>query len=242
MKLVASMPVKDEMSRYLKPCITALEEYVDEIRVLDDGSTDGTFEWLHDRGVRVERNTGASWGEHEGQFRQALLDWTREAEPTHILAIDADEFVADGSRLREAIRSQNDQMSFSLTMREVWATDPWQIREDGGWRSHEVSICFRVPQDWGRVGWKIENRQFAGGRVPRIIKGEQRIGDSFRTGVEILHLGWARVAERAARYDRYTKIDGGQFHAGSHLDSIMNGDDDCVLVPYRHPPSLTAVQ
>ncbi len=40
-------------------------------------------------------------------------------------------------------------------------------------------------------------------------------------GSDLLHFGWTRPGERKERYDRYTRHDGGRFHAGSHLRSIM---------------------
>ena len=41
---------------------------------------------------------GGTFYEHEGRARQKLLTLTQELEPTDVLAIDADEFVADGQR------------------------------------------------------------------------------------------------------------------------------------------------
>jgi glycosyltransferase involved in cell wall biosynthesis len=45
-KLIASLIVRNELKRYLEPCVAHLLEFCDEIRVLDDRSDDGTREWL----------------------------------------------------------------------------------------------------------------------------------------------------------------------------------------------------
>ena len=45
------------------------------------------------------------------------------------------------------------------------------------------------------------------------------------SGVSFFHFGWACVADRQARYDRYVEHDGGAFHASRHLQSIMWPDD-----------------
>lgn len=236
MKLVAMMPVCNEMDRYLPQCIESLLEFCDEIRVLDDGSADGTYEWLRNctPSTKVQRNDGPSWAEHEGRFRQRLLDWTREADPTHILAIDADEFVVDGPGLRTIISRNPREVAFALKMCEVWSTDPWLTREDGGWHAHDVGICFTCPRRWRR-DWQISNKQMAGGRVPVAVQKHRR---PVRTGIDILHLGWARPKERRRRYKRYATLDGGKFHANRHIESIMWPDERCDLRPYRTPIAL----
>lgn len=242
MKLVASMNVRNELGRYLTESIPHLLTFCDEVRVQDDGSDDGTFEWLREQeGVVVRRNTGLSWREHEGELHQSLLDFTLEAEPTHVLAIDADEFVPEGAAMRDALRSYGRrQRAYMLRMCEVWKTDrdPWQIRVDGGWRPHPVAILYRIPRDVTGGSWKIWGRKLAGGRVPRIIRKDQRRGYAVTLDIDILHLGWSRVAEREARHARYVELDGGNFHASEHLDSILWSDDQVTLEPYPAPPGI----
>lgn len=235
-KLVASLNCRNELGRYLRPCVGALLEFCDEVRVQDDGSSDGSFEWLREReGVVVRRNPGAAWTENEGLLHQGLLDFTLEGSPTHVLAIDCDEFVPEGARLRAALAANPRSLAFTLCMREVWRLgSPMLIRTDGGWRPHPVAICFRV--DHARIArreWKIWGRKMAGGRVPRAVRALQRSGRAVDTGCDILHLGWAKPSERAGRHQRYVELDGGQFHASAHLDSIMLPDSEIDLEPYE---------
>lgn len=228
MKLVASMIVRNELGRYLDIAIAHLQTFVDEIRVLDDGSTDGSREFL--RGfadVSVLDNPGVPFREQEGAARQALLRWTMETEPDWILAIDADEFVGDPYRLRAAVdEAGNGRMSppaLTLDMEEVWEADNAYlgIRTDGGWRPHGCPILFRTPrgpQD-RRQGWKIAPKRLASGREPMSVR--RNYGLARKSGSEILHFGWTRIAERQARYQRYVELDGGKYHANAHIQSIM---------------------
>jgi glycosyltransferase involved in cell wall biosynthesis len=228
MKLVASIPTRNEVTRYLPAVLDALD-FCDEVCVLDDGSVDGTYEYLEEReGVTVKRNAGTSWREHEAQFRRQLQEFTLEAEPTHVLAIDADELILGGSGIREAIELAPRRAVFTLRMVEIWATDPLVVRHDGGWRPHPKEMLYRVPETMRRDDW-IQGRAMACPRVPPAVRKARY---SISTGADVLHLGWAKPAERAERYARYEDLDAGKFHAKRHLDSILWPDEACDLRPY----------
>jgi hypothetical protein len=53
------------------------------------------------------------------------------------------------------------------------------------------------------------------------------------TGLVMQHLGYVRDEDKKAKYDRYMKIDGGDFHAMNHIQSIM--DPDPTLVEWKRP-------
>jgi hypothetical protein len=241
MNLVASVIVRNELGRYLEDAIGALLEYVDEIRIVDCGSTDGTYEWLLRQPVSVlsapefAGDTGTF--SHEGRARQRLLEWTLAAEPTHILSIDGDEFVADGRLVRHACLGP--AAVLTLEMLEVWELDGDCIcvRADGGWRPHPVPILYRGPTARDDASlWRIADRALACGREPLAVRQRMRAARS--TGTEILHFGWANQAERAARHARYAAADGGRFHQSGHLDSILWGDDRVTLDGYPWPAEL----
>ena len=104
MKLVASLLCHDERARSLEECIGSLQEFCDEIRVVDDASTDGSFEWLgqQDR-VHVVQFPAARFFQHEGHAREALLNWSLGAHGSHYLSVDCDELVDDGVALRARV-------------------------------------------------------------------------------------------------------------------------------------------
>lgn len=262
MKLIASLITHNEANRFLKLCIESLLGFCDEIRVLEDDSTDGTHKILSEMKAKVLRNDYRMFFEHEGRARQKLLEWTMEGNPTHILAIDADEFVADGQLLRaelekpvEALtmserRRRSPRMTpvgvWSLQMQEIWGAtdDVLNIRQDGGWKEHPVPIVFTVPPPEDREAlrhWQIPDRALACGRVPKEV--------GFRAGrlrerpvTQILHYGWACKKDRAARHARYVEHDGGKHHAGSHLNSIMCSDNRVRMTEREWPESLAAAK
>lgn len=244
MKLVASMIVRNELNRYLGLVIEHLQTYTDEIRVLDDGSTDGSADYLREQGVAVAENEGPTFDEHEGAARQTLLRHTMNALPDWILAIDADEFVGDPYRLRAVIEDAGNGRlappAFTLDMQEVWEATPeiLAVRTDGGWRPHGCPILFRVPRrpEERRQGWKINPKRLACGREPMSVR--RNYGLARPTGSAILHFGWARESERRARYDRYVSLDGGKYHANSHIQSIMAPPEKIRMATSEWPAGL----
>lgn len=232
MKLVASMPVYNEMDRGLELAVGMLMNCCDEIRVLDDGSTDDSYKFLKAHpSVSVTRNNLVSWRHNEGQFRQALIDWTLKAQPTHILSIDADEIIPESGDLRDIIEHSPGVQSFSFRMCEVWKTrtQPWTIRWDGGWVPHDVPLVWCPDDNPNHMA--MPDKKMACGRMPAALA----MVSSQRTGLDILHLGWVDETDRMRRHKRYVELDGGNFHAASHLDSILWSDDRCDLRDYEHP-------
>lgn len=223
MKLVASLIVRNERARYLELVIDHLLEFCDEIAIVNDGSTDGTAGWLYNRAPKDKPrrifscNTVHRFWKHEGDSRQWLVDWTLLRKPTHILSIDADELVDDGATLRARLEESPEEPVWSLSIEEVWKADEraLQVREDGGWRTHELAALWRAPPP-GRQ-FRMLNRQIAVRRVPvEVWRARAR-----RTHVSLLHLGWLDEETRAARYARYAEHDRGRFHVKTHLDSIL---------------------
>lgn len=240
MKLVASMIVHDEMKRYFPLVVDHLLEFCDEIRIVDDYSTDGTYEYAAGRDrVFVMSNDGLDFFKHEGQARNALLDWTLESGASHVLAIDADEFIADGLGLRRALEATPQQPVWTVQMREVWKADDEHLwcRRDGGWRAHDAPILWRVP---GRASlgaeFRIADKQLSCGREPQAVRAQWR--SAIKSGTEILHFGWTRESERRPRYERYVRHDAGQFHSNAHIKSIMWDDRRVALQRRLWPPSL----
>lgn len=224
MKLCAALIVRDEFGRYLEPCVSHLLEFCDEIRILDDGSTDGWVEQLRGAwgkdGRRVSAKyrprTGAEAFADHAAARNALLEFTLAAGCDVILAIDADEFVSDGAALRRACERGSSAVSMEIA--ECWeaCSDLLCIRQDGGWRSHPIANVWR-PASFPRAGLTITDRGHATGRVPEAVYKVPAVA----SGASLLHFGWSRVSERAERFARYRDGDGGRFHASAHIQSIM---------------------
>lgn len=245
MRLVASLVTRNELSRYLELCIASLLEFCDEIRVLDDCSDDGSLGWLGKRWkqerVFVMTTREPSFYVHEGHTRQTLLEWTLRAEPTHILAIDADEFVADGRMVRKSLQNNPSQEVWTLGMQEIWKADEEQlyVRNDGGWRTHDAPMLFRVPSEPPH-SWAIQDKALACGREPVYVR--QQFRHALKTGTDTLHFGWTNESERRSRYTRYEIADGGRFHASQHLQSILWPDNRVRLQRRAWPAGLLPYQ
>ena len=220
MRLIASAIVRNEAHRYLRLWLEHLLEFVDEVRVVDDASTDETAEILNEfQGVSVLTRTEPGFYAHEGQARQELLSYTLLGRPSHILAIDGDEFVTDGLHLRNLCQRETEAQGFHVCMEEVWGAtdDHYKVRVDGHWRPYSSPFLWRVPHNARAL--RIQDKKLACGRMP--LRNRRGV---LQSGVSFLHFGWANQAERQARFDRYALHDGGEFHASAHLNSIMWDD------------------
>lgn len=243
MNLVAmTMCGPGEDKRYLAPCLEHLLEFCDEVRVRNEGGDWDVPRSLNLRRVRV-KNAAPTFFQHEGQARQELLDWTMEANPTHILAVDMDEFVADGAKLRAAMEAGGQNGIWKLEMTEIWGADEdgLNVRTDGHWPPRPVGIAFEVPQDHHnnrqkRRHWRLPPTAGGCGRVPMLTQAAAN-RTSVKPTTEILHFGWACKADRQARYDRYANR-AGFGHDNRHIESIMFGDDRVSIARMPWPESL----
>lgn len=238
MKIVASLIVKNELGRYLEPCVASLAEFCDEIVMLDDGSDGALNEYLGCFGDAAKKvylfrdGDDSAFFEHEGRARQRLLDLTLMREPSFVLAIDADEFLSNGALVRHACEQGHD--AYGMTMFECWsATDERLcIRVDGGWKPSRVPALWRVPNR--SDGLRIADRALACGRVPTSIDRRGAVP----IDADILHFGWSNESERVARHHRYAVADGGRFHRSAHLDSILFGCERVELERMGWPAGL----
>ncbi len=238
MKVTAAVIVRNELGRYLEPFITHLLEFCDEIRILDNCSDDGWQDVIHDPRVVSLRYPDEAMQDStlfvgHAHARQRLLEFTLEGSPDWLLAIDADEFITDGQTLRASCEQDFDALHVCMT--EVWAAheDRLDLRQDGGWREHDIAMLYR-PDRVRHGQLQIVDRGPATGRTPDAV-GYGRVGHSCSA---VLHMGWSNQSERQARYDRYATADGGRFHSGRHLESIMWPDERVTVNSREWPAEL----
>ena len=133
--LTAALIVRDEAA-VLNECLASIDGVVDEIVVVDTGSTDGTCDIARSWGaVLVER----PWTDNFSEARNAALD---QANGEWILYIDADERLVDPDRRRiEALLRGSDAAAFRILFHpqldasaylefRIWRNDP-SIRFEG---------------------------------------------------------------------------------------------------------------
>lgn len=149
-KIVGMMQVRNEQI-LIRQCLLALSYYTDAIVILDDASTDGTFEIIQSLATvcnieKIIRN--AAWKDwNEPANKNKLLAAARSIGGTHMIIIDADEmFTAncrDGDFLRKKILALEPGDSMGCQWINLWRSVN-QYRDDGSiWvpRDNERIFC-----------------------------------------------------------------------------------------------------
>lgn len=202
-RLLALLSARNEM-RFLPGLMANLAPHVDGIVALDDGSSDGTGEYLDGRPEVVELlrsgPTRAGWdevGNHRALLAAALrhgADW--------VLCIDADERVEREFRPRaEAVTADGERrgvQAYAVRLRELW-NSPSHYRADGVWGRKAVARLFRALPDH-----QFDERPLHAVKAP--LQG--RIDGQFPLAdLELFHLRMIDREDRVARRRRYEEAD-----------------------------------
>jgi glycosyltransferase involved in cell wall biosynthesis len=118
LKLSLCMIVKNE-SKYLGNCLASVEGVVDEIIVVDTGSTDDTVEIAEKYGARVFHY---KWHDDFGAARNESL---KHATGDWILVLDADEVLSEDSRdkIRAFMVDVGDDIYYQLRIKNLGANN-----------------------------------------------------------------------------------------------------------------------
>jgi glycosyltransferase involved in cell wall biosynthesis len=226
MSLIANMVVKNEVDRYLEEVLSDLLLYVDKIVITDDASTDNTVEVCKRYTPHVYSNAESLFCVDEAALRQSSINnLGKHASPGDwILAIDADEIIwSTRAPIKELIRTTKYDV-ISLEFINMW--NPTHYRVDKMWKPTLCTKLFRYVKNG-----KIKDRKLACGSEPTYVEDAVRKGRWLRdSGLKIQHLGYMFDEDKKIKYDRYMEIDGGKFHSGNHLKSIM--DKKVELLPW----------
>lgn len=160
------MIVRDEEAR-LARCLESVEGVVDELCVLDTGSTDGTVELAEAAGARVER---FEWCDDFAAARNASLSM---ASGDWILVLDADEALADPAGARQRLADFAERHPAAAG--QVTIVD----RQEQGDLRCRVSRFFPRSAEVRYEGRFHEQPTFAGSPAP-----------TGHTGLEVLHTGY----------------------------------------------------
>lgn len=107
-KISLCMIVKNEES-CLERCLDSVKTIVDEIVIVDTGSTDRTLQILEERGITAHHY---SWNHHFGDARNHALSF---ATGEYILQLDADEYLDDSTK--DALKDPLDCDCYILKIR-----------------------------------------------------------------------------------------------------------------------------
>lgn len=180
--LSACLIVKNE-EHFLGQCLESIKNYVDEIVVVDTGSTDSTVEIAQSFGARVYAHP---WDNNFSKHRNQSIGYARGK---WILYIDADEELVKGGgeRLRRCVAKAPDKFdAISVVMECVF--------DEGKSRGYNNAIrVFRNKTDI-----------FFRGRVHNYLVGVRNVSCS---AIHIFHHGYNLDQEgRSRKFERTTKL------------------------------------
>lgn len=229
MNIFGSLVVKNEADRYLYDCVSWNSQFLDGLFVFDDQSTDDTVAICESLGakVAVREDTVSSFLEHESNFRFAAWGEMEEAvnpgEGDWILSFDADEFlVSDFEDIRASLvraiqlAEQDGSLGIILKFHEIFGIEDsvFMERIDGFWGKVKGPRLFKYLP--GRAAWS--GKPMGSGSEPLYVTQGKSSSQSF--GLSFLHLGYAKMEDKIAKYERYTSLyDHG--HNDKHIQSII---------------------
>jgi len=195
------MIAKDEEG-YIKDCLNAVKDFVDEIIIVDTGSTDNTQQLAKECGAQVQH---LDWCDDFAAARNESLKYTTK---DWILVLDADEVLAkkDLIKIKELIQS-DEYDAYSLDQRSYtdnYTYAGWQpcdnyqeCKASGFFITKIVRLFKRGPKFHGKVHESVENNiqgKIQDSKIPihhyGHLKGEQSLTQKRE---KYLKLGLAQI-------------------------------------------------
>lgn len=202
-RLLALVAVRDEM-QYLPGFVANVAPQVDGIIALDDGSRDGSAEFLEASSSVIDLHRVAPdrpvWDE-TGNHR-ALVEAALHHRAEWILCLDADERLERDFRVRaERVIRRGRLLGYSayaIRLRELWDS-PDAFRVDGIWGRKAMARLFKARRDHD-----FDPRPLHGIKAPLQAR---RNGRYPLADLSIYHLGMLGREDRLARRHRYELAD-----------------------------------
>jgi glycosyltransferase involved in cell wall biosynthesis len=218
---------RNEASKYLPEVLERLKSQVDEIVFTDDCSDDDTAE-IASKYANVYKTPKPMFTTHEGRLRRyAWLNLENHAaEGDWIIAIDCDEMLYDSSDITKTdirqILNSSEKDVVNVRFYHMWNNT--QYRVDKLWAPNNSSRIFRFMS-----GAMFRDRALACGSEPTYVTDLINQRNYFvNSNLIMQHLGYIKDEDKQSKYERYSTIDGGEFHALNHINSIV--DPNPVLI------------
>lgn len=217
---------RNESSRFLEPVLQRLSEQVDKIIFTDDCSDDNTAD-IAAKYAEVFKTPEQLFNKHEGQLRAfAWNNLSKFAKSGDwIIAIDCDEKLYHLQNME--IRSVLDASEFDVVnVRFYHMWNEHQYRVDKLWVPNNSSRIFRYKEDA-----EFYDRALACGSEPTyVVRWMQQRNYWKDSNLVMQHLGYILDEDKKAKFERYSKLDGGKFHNIDHINSIV--DENPVLIKW----------
>lgn len=224
--IYAQMVGRNESSRFLESVLERLSTQVDKIIFTDDCSTDNTPE-IAAKYAEVFSTPEPMFTTHEGRLRAfAWGNLENFANPGDwVLAIDCDEMLYHVDDLEiKSVLAKSEFDVVNIRFYHMWNETHYRV--DKLWAPNNSSRMFRFEEHAG-----FQNKALACGSeptyVPKWIQQRNYWRDS---GLVMQHLGYTHDEDKQSKYERYSTLDGGQFHALNHINSII--DPNPVLIQW----------
>lgn len=200
-KLIACMPVRNE-EWILEKTLGDLSTYVDEIVIVDDGSTDRTPEIIRsfDKVTAIHTNPPGTLPFNNGQEstnRNKTLELARSRGAEWILQIDADEMFESrvGVELPKLLKKG---CSAKFQICHLW-NDIDHFRVDGEWGNF---VRYRLYRLHGRYKERLRYSPQPIIATPKAYDRRNKVKSDLR----IVHYGWINPSVRERSLRRYFEV------------------------------------
>ncbi|MFA3783812.1 glycosyltransferase [Melioribacteraceae bacterium 4301-Me] len=181
---------KSNLERFWK----YLQPVVDGLVVYDDGSSDGSFEYLSDKAMFILRG-GENDFKNEINHKKVLLEKALELKPDFVLWLDADEVLTANAAIeiqnlcRYADENEIDGISFHEI--NLWRSNSWQ-RVDNAYDDGWFVRLWRVTQD---LQFHSQEAGLHQQQYPHSIKKIEKTDK-----IAVIHYGFASDRSLAFKY------------------------------------------
>lgn len=227
--IYAQMVGRNEEKRFLEEVLERLSQQVDGIIFTDDCSTDNTVK-IAEKYCHVYSTPEQLFTKHEGQLR--ALAWSNMCQHAKlgdwVIAIDCDEMLYNKNDVNNldisSVLSNSPYDVVNVRFYHMWNEKQW--RTDKLWAPNNSSRIFKFKENGG-----FANRKLACGSEPTYVNDWIRQRNFWvDSGLVMKHLGYVRDEDKISKHQRYSTLDGGEFHALNHINSII--DPNPVLIDW----------
>ena len=226
MSLLVCSLCKDEMGRYLTKVVPIWQQFADEILVVDDGSTDGSLEYLKENSCTVVRNDGPPMFGAERHIRELLFTEAIKTNHDWLLWLDTDMIPSSDPRPFTE-RAMN---SLAFRYCDLWNSS--QYREDEHWNAHLRPRVWAIKNDV-RGNPRLADRGWHSGHIPRAAV--KSLVGVVPERCSLLHYAYATEEGRQRQYHKYLKLHQEGHVTGlewDHARTIIDPHPNLVDIPF----------